>query len=127
MSHCAHAIIPRKNEKNELSVLLVKEGKQWALPGGTKFMNESKEETLIRECREEIGCEIKPLTKIIKKPEFDHLGKFTHVRFVFLAEPVSEIKESSQVKFFPVSQLPRKIRERSKQAIKKFIKIQAPN
>lgn len=127
MSHCAHAIILKKSEKGELSVLLVKEGKQWALPGGKKDGNETKEETLDRECFEEIKSHVNLLSRILKKPEFDNLGKFTHVRFVFLAEPLSEIKECPQIKFFPLNQLPRKLRKRSRQAIQKFIKTQAPN
>ena len=53
----SHAVI--LNEKNE--VLLLKATYAdcaWGLPGGGLDMGETIHEALIRECREELGCEI---------------------------------------------------------------------
>ena len=86
-------------------------------PGRNRQKKETQEETLIRECREEIACDVKPTTLIFEKTEFDHLGKPTHQRYVYRIEFLSDIIEGPEVRFFPASAVPNNLRKRHKQIV----------
>ncbi|MBI1984867.1 MAG: NUDIX hydrolase [Candidatus Wildermuthbacteria bacterium] len=51
---------PRCSKKGELGLVLVKESKEWKLPGGKQEQGETSEQCAIREVREETGIKLGP-------------------------------------------------------------------
>ena len=115
------AIMPTKgsscvvvNEKGEVLLVLREDFRIWALPGGGLEPNETWEQTAIRETLEETGYQVK-----IKQ----YIGEYWRpqmsqgqgdLKRVFLAEvvggnPARHDKESIDVRWFPVSSLPKGI------------------
>ena len=54
------SLVDIKNKK--ILLVLNKDRAKWQLPGGKRESNETDEQTLIRECKEELGIELIPKT-----------------------------------------------------------------
>ena len=115
-----HAIIDALvlNSKNQM--LLVKrskekllEGGKWALPGGFVERDETLEETVTREVREETGWEVKDLKllRIIDNPNRPNEDR-QNIAFVYVCRVVRKTgeadQESTEQRWFKLSKLPTK-------------------
>lgn len=113
------AILPTKgsscvviNQNGEVLLVLREDFRIWALPGGGLEPNESWEEAALRETLEETGywVEIKQYIGEYWRPQMSQ-GQ-GDLKRVFLAEvvggnPAHHDKESIDVRWFPVSSLPK--------------------
>lgn len=110
----ATAIIPYPNNQ----ILLVKRNTvpfkgYWALPGGRMDPNETVEQTIVREVKEETGLDIIVVQKIgdyVEKGVKDEV-EYEYYPTCFLVKVVGgEVKKQDseilEVKAFPLSQLP---------------------
>lgn len=108
----AHAVIG--NNKN--NILLLKQtytDKHWGLPGGSPEKNESIHDTLIRECHEELGCEI----KIKYLSGIYYHEKYNSYAIIYRCELPSDCiirlsKEHSEYKYFHIDELSEVQRQR---------------
>lgn len=85
----------------------------WCLPGGRMEINETCEEAVIREVKEETGleCEIVKLLNVYSKKGRDPRGHTVSVGYV-LTPIKGKLKpnfESSELKFFPISEIPQNL------------------
>jgi ADP-ribose pyrophosphatase YjhB (NUDIX family) len=98
--------------KNKKKILLVKrrDVPVWVLPGGGVEKNEKVEKAAIREVKEESGYDIKITKKIAEYTPINKLAKFT---YLFEGQKISGnsklSKETKDVKFFDLKNLPKKI------------------
>jgi len=63
-------------------ILLVKHDGRLTLPGGKKKENETSLETLLREVREELGCEVYPTGRPLKLEMYDRRYYFYNVAII---------------------------------------------
>lgn len=79
----------------------------WVLPGGGIEARETAEEAVVREIKEETGCDVRLIAKTHEMWPVNRLAVMTHL---FLAEPLNEPHPSSLETrhncFFPLGQLP---------------------
>jgi 8-oxo-dGTP diphosphatase len=106
MLHAADGIL--KNNKN--MIILIQRASEtfkgyWALPGGIVEKNESVEETLIREMREEVGVQVKPLEilGIFSNPNRDPRGRV--ITTVFICDYDGKLKAGSDAGKIKLSSL----------------------
>jgi len=95
---------------NRKEVLLVKrrDVPVWVLPGGGIEENETPEETVIREVKEETGLTIKIKKKIAKYSPINRLTRITHLYECSPLDGKLEISnETKDIRFFSVDNLPK--------------------
>jgi len=109
-----NGIISREDE-----ILLIKRGKQpdkgkWVVPGGHVKYNETPEEALIREIKEETGLRVEILGTILT--EVDKAGidpRGYHLATTFLTKPTGgkliKTKEALDIKWFKLGRLPKEL------------------
>jgi 8-oxo-dGTP diphosphatase len=103
----AVAIIQRENQ-----VLIARRtkdqhlGGQWEFPGGKIEKDETIDETLIRECREELGIEVDP-TSLFHEQQFDYPGRCVHLHFYLCRHRLGLPKaiESDEIRWVEKSKL----------------------
>jgi 8-oxo-dGTP pyrophosphatase MutT (NUDIX family) len=100
-----HAVI-LDERGNPLFVKTTYGAKTWTLPGGAIDPGETIHETLIRECREELGCEV---TVRYLSGVYYHRAHNSQA-FVFRCEVPADAKillsaEHSEFRYIPVSEL----------------------
>ena len=81
--------------ENNVALLRVANKNYYKLPGGGCEGNESLEEALKRECREEVGCEIKITGEIGRVIEHRDMWKIKQESFYYLAEVFGEKGKSA--------------------------------
>lgn len=104
---------------NGKKILLVKRGPgsfievgKWALPGGYMEMNETCEQAVIREVREETGydCEVIKLFRLNDNPKRPVENNRQNVSVIYLVKPLEKIgapdHEVSEIKWFDLDNLP---------------------
>lgn len=121
-----HIII--KNENNE--ILLCKRNKkfgfgEWELPGGHLEFQESFEQNLERECKEELGINVKvgKLVSVATNMKYgNHYIIFTFLSKSYQAKPVhKEPHEHSEINWFSLDKLPNKLFISPKYAIDDYL------
>lgn len=116
-----------RNKEGE--ILLSKRSKEigfgeWELPGGHLEFGETFEQCVRRECREELGIEVKVSNLVSVAPNF--IQDNHYIVFVFLSSSfvgVPENKEPevhSDMKWFPEDQLPENLFVASKNALDNY-------
>lgn len=110
------------------------EPKVWGLPGGLMELGESLEETGIREVFEETGLKVKKLNfldvfsgkdfylKLANKDEF-YLVNAVYYTYDFEGELILDKKEGTDLKFFPLNNLPSEIVKSHKMFIERYMKL----
>ena len=100
------------NEKDEVLLVLREDFRIWALPGGGVEPDETWEQAAVRETLEETGyqVEIKQYVGEYWRPQMSH--GHGDLRHVFLAQAIGDTlsqhdKESIDVRWFPVTSLPK--------------------
>lgn len=88
--------------KDKKVLLCVSKGKtKWQLPGGKKENEETDEQALVRECREEIGVEVKPESiKLFEVIEGQAFGKTDGVKVnikIYTAQFSGEVSSHEEV------------------------------
>lgn len=78
------------DKEGKIALLFVSKKNYHKLPGGGVEKDESLEEALRRECREEIGCEIKIMGEIGMTVEYRTKFKLKQESFCYLAEVEGE-------------------------------------
>ncbi len=94
MIHAADGLLTTKNGE---IILIKRKGETfhgfWALPGGTVEEDETVEETLIREMKEEVGVRVKPkeILGVFSDPQRDPRGRVISTVFIceFEGEPTA--------------------------------------
>lgn len=130
------AFIFWNNPKPVVSILLHHDGKilmlqraneplkgYWCLPGGYLNYDETPEEAVIRELKEETGIECK-IGRLIGVYRIDNDPRGINIDIIYEAEFKSEVNLSDEHKkfnFFSVGQLPEKIAYKHREAINVFI------
>ncbi len=71
-------------KKGKILLLYRKKHEEWVFPGGKLDVNESKENTAIRETKEETGCDVK-IKKFVCSEEFS-FGPKNFKQYIFLVE-----------------------------------------
>jgi ADP-ribose pyrophosphatase YjhB (NUDIX family) len=109
-----NAVISREDE-----VLLIKRGKppdkgKWVVPGGHVKYNESPENTLLREVREETGLEVEILGTLLTEIDKGNLDpRGYHLATTFLTKPIggklSRTREALDIKWFKLGKLPKNL------------------
>ena len=98
----------------------------WALPGGFVEKGETVEEACIRECFEETGIKTKAvkLTGVYSDPRRDPRGHVVGVPFLLkpLGSKTRTSNETSDVKFFPLNKMPKKLAADHGKIIKDAVK-----
>lgn len=99
------------NKNSEVLLIKRRDVPVWVLPGGGIEQEERPEEACLRELFEETGVTGKIVRQVGTWHAINRLGATTHV---FLCKSVADIqkpllpqKESIEVRFFPVDQLPK--------------------
>ena len=83
------------DSEGKIALLFVAKKNYYNLPGGGCEGNESLEEALKRECREEVGCEIKITGEIGRVIEHRDMWKIKQESFYYLAEVFGEKGKSA--------------------------------
>ena len=78
--HNGKILITQRPAKSHLGGL-------WEFPGGKREVNETSEQCLVREIREELGMEIS-VGELFEEVSHDYAGKSVHLKF-FICERVS--------------------------------------
>jgi 8-oxo-dGTP diphosphatase len=79
----------------------------WEFPGGKMELGETAEETLVREIREELGCEIKVdelLEDIFHEYSFATIHLITYKARIISGTP--QAKEHARIEWVPLEKLP---------------------
>ena len=122
----AHIII--SNDKGE--ILLGKRNKkfgfgEWELPGGHVEFQEPFENSLERECREELGIKVKvgKLVSIAPNIKYgNHYIIFTFVADSYSGEPERKApEEHSEIKWFNLKSLPKELFVSTKYALDDYL------
>jgi ADP-ribose pyrophosphatase YjhB (NUDIX family) len=110
------------SQKEEVLLVLREDFRIWALPGGGLEPNETWEQAAVRETLEETGYEVEILQYVGEywRPQMSE-GQ-GDLRRVFLArvtggDPSQQDKESIDVRWFPVSALPKRLFQLSREHI----------
>ena len=74
------------NEKNEIAVFYKENKNEYKLPGGGIKELEMPHRAFIRECREEIGCEVEILSNLGVITEYKSKENFKQVSFIYCAK-----------------------------------------
>jgi len=84
----------------QLRSLNMEKGGKWSLWGGGIEENETPEEAIVREVKEEIGFDLKDFTKIDERT--DEEGRYRYWYKAHIAKPISELtlNEGDDMKFF---------------------------
>jgi 8-oxo-dGTP pyrophosphatase MutT (NUDIX family) len=94
-------------EKNKVLLVKRRDVPVWVLPGGGIEKNETAEETIIREVKEETGFNVKITKKIGEYTPVNRLSRFT---YLFECEVISgketTSSETKEVKFFEIKDIP---------------------
>ncbi|TYA78606.1 NUDIX hydrolase [Seonamhaeicola marinus] len=112
------AVVFGYESKNNLSVLLIKRGiepfkGEWALPGGLVMNDESLEEAVERELKEETGITIDYLEQLYTfgKPNRDPRNRVVAVTYFVLVKPnhftIKADTDAADVKWFNLKELPK--------------------
>lgn len=112
------AVVFGYESKNNLSVLLIKRGiepfkDQWALPGGLVLNDESLEEAVERELKEETGITIDYLEQLYTfgKPGRDPRNRVVAVTYFALVKPnhfnIKADTDAADVQWFNLKELPK--------------------
>ncbi|GAB1856228.1 NUDIX domain-containing protein [Flavobacteriaceae bacterium MHTCC 0001] len=112
------AVVFGYESKNNLSVLLIKRGiepfkGEWALPGGLVLNDESLEEAVERELKEETGITIDYLEQLYTfgKPNRDPRNRVVAVTYFALVKPnhftIKADTDAADVKWFHLNELPK--------------------
>lgn len=103
MKQVVVGIISRKNNNNEDEFLLIKSKRDFGRytgfyypPGGHLKDNENEQQALIREIKEELNLEIKPIKKIAET-DSDIKGQITHWWFCSVKESQLQMKKDEIV------------------------------
>ncbi|MBN1937243.1 MAG: NUDIX domain-containing protein [Anaerolineae bacterium] len=101
------------NDDHHVLLILREDARLWALPAGRLEPGETFEQAAIREAREETGYEIE-LERLVGeywRPQFPHGGDRQRVFAgrVVGGNPSEHDWESLEVKWFPLSALPRRL------------------
>jgi 8-oxo-dGTP pyrophosphatase MutT (NUDIX family) len=102
------------NKKEEVLLVLRKDFRIWALPGGGLEPDESWEQAAVREALEETGYEIEVLRYVGEYWRPQMSKGHGDLRRVFLAQvtggnPSQHDDESIEVRWFPVTALPKRM------------------
>lgn len=98
------------NEEEEVLIALrpddVMLGGLWEFPGGKKEENETIQQTIKRECREELGVELELFQKITSLDHaYSHFKITLHAFAGQISEGVPESRESRQIRWVPLDKL----------------------
>lgn len=99
----------------------------WVLPGGFIRFDETPEQAVIRETKEEIGQRPK-ITRIIGAYQIDNDPRGIHIDIIYeghISAPVSLSKEHSGSRYFSPDRLPRHIAYKHRDAIRDCMKYHA--
>ena len=90
--------------------LIVKDGKlllirrklpsfkvEWAFPGGVTERNESEEEAVVREAREEVGLDVKVVKKLLERKHPNTLVRIAYFHCIPLSDKKPEIGEKYEI------------------------------
>jgi 8-oxo-dGTP pyrophosphatase MutT (NUDIX family) len=99
------------SDRDEVLLVLRRDGRFWTLPGGGREPGESCEQAAVREVREETGYEIE-LERVVGdywRPQMPHGGDEmrVYVGHVTGGDPSAHDWESLDVRWFPLDALPR--------------------
>ncbi|MNE30618.1 Bifunctional NMN adenylyltransferase/Nudix hydrolase [compost metagenome] len=117
MKLATDAVVFGYTKETGLSVLLIKRkidpfAHQWAIPGGFVHNNESLEDGVVRELREETGLTVNYLEQLYTfgNPDRDPRYRVVSVAYYALVKPDSFItsagSDAEDVSWFPIDQLP---------------------
>lgn len=98
--------------KDKTAVLLIKrrDVPVWVLPGGGIEINETPEEAVIREVKEETGFFVKISRKIAEYTPLCRLTRYTHFFECHIQGGTSFAgDETKEVRFFPLKTLPKRL------------------
>lgn len=98
----------------ENKVAWVQENKNnlWSLPGGWAELWKTPSESAVKECREELGAEVKltRLLGVLDRSQYKKIGDIPDYTIIFLGEYVNKISapchEIKEVKFYGMEHLP---------------------
>ncbi len=103
-------------EKNDLQVLLIRRKnppfeKMWALPGGFVDMDETLEEAVVRELKEETGIELNDMKQLKAYSAINRDPRHRTVSVVFTGflkehQPVKAGDDAANAKWFSIKNLP---------------------
>jgi ADP-ribose pyrophosphatase YjhB (NUDIX family) len=110
------------NQKNE--IFMIKRATQplkgyWCLPGGHMYYEESPQEALRREVKEESDLDI-AIDSLLGVYQIDNDPRGNNIDIIFVGKPSGNIKlgnEDNAYKFFPVDDLPENIAYKHRNAI----------
>ncbi len=74
------------DSKGRVALLYVAKLQYYKLPGGGIEKNEDKIDALVRECREEIGCEIEVIQEVGSILEYREIFKIRQLSYCYLAK-----------------------------------------
>lgn len=108
--HIKQAVCGVLFDSSRKQVLLIKRRDipVWVLPGGGLEPNETAEEAILREMKEETGYEVRILRKVAA---YESVNRFTQPTHLFECSIVSGKpstgQETKEVQFFPLDHLPK--------------------
>lgn len=100
----------------------------WVLPGGTPELRETLEEAVVREIKEETGYDIKIIKKgcIYIRPFWKGGEKKATFQAEIIGGQARINKEVSEVLFFPINSLPKRMSKYTKEIIEDALNSTTP-